>query len=199
MSDKTLDPEQQKAMREDLENQAQLLGVDFRPNISDEKLAQRVKAAKEGSQEQGDTDSDEPTKVKTSPSVKLVPQEELKIGENITKMEMRNKAKQRVRVQVSCLDPAKKDWQGEVLSISNRYIDESMFVPFDVPWHLPIALIKMIQSKQYQQFRTRKDKFGNTTRYGINVPAFNVTFLNPLTEDELQGLAKKQMARGTED
>ena len=57
----------------------------------------------------------------------------------------------------------------------------------------------MIQSKQYQRFYTRKDKFGNETRYGRNEPAYNVSFLQPLTEKELASLAKKQMARGEQD
>ena len=198
MSDNQLDPEQQKAYREDLEERAEKLGVTFRPTISDEKLAQRVKAAQEGKPVQGDTDSDEPEKA-IKPAVNLIPQDKLKLDRNITKMEMRRKAQQRVRVQVDCLDPVKKDWNGEILEVSNSLISERHHVPFGVPWHLPVALIKMIQSKQYQRFYTRKDQYGNEVRYGKNVPAYNVSFLQPLTDEELKALAKKQAARGTED
>ena len=199
MSDNQLDPEQQQAYREDLEAQAEMLGVEFRPNISDEKLAQRVKAAKEGSQVQGDTDDEETPKVTGKKAVNLVPQDKLVLDRRVLQNERRKEARKLIRVQISCLDPAKKDWQGEILEVSNSLVNERHHVPFGVPWHLPMALIKMIQSKQYQRFYTRKDKFGNETRYGRNEPAYNVSFLQPLTEKELASLAKKQMARGEQD
>lgn len=203
MSDNQLDPEQQKAYREALEEQANLLGIEFRSTISDEKLAARVKAVKEGSQLQGDTD-DETTakqaKVVPATDVKLIPQSEMKFSEAITKQEKRSKARQMQRVQVVCNDPAKKEWQGEILEVGNSVIGEiRKFVPFGTPWYIPNALITMIQSKMYQRFYTRKDKYGNETRYGKNEPAYSVSFVGNLNEEELQALAKKQMARGETD
>jgi hypothetical protein len=202
MSDNQLDPEQQQAYRESLEEQANLLGVDFHPNISDEKLMARVKAAKEGSPKEASTDEvtesteNEPKTIDMS-KVKLIPQSEMKFSKDITKAEKRQEARQLVRVVVACNDPAKKEWQGEVLEVGNGVIGEiRKFIPYGTPWYVPKALIRFIEDKKYQKFYTRRDKFGNETRYGVNEKAFNVSYVGNLNEEELATLAKSQAARG---
>lgn len=204
MSDNQLDPEQQKAYREGLEEQAKLLGVEFRSTISDEKLAARIKAVKEGSPVEADTDDDikseTPTKAINPLDVKLIPQSEMKFNKAITAAEKRSQAKQMQRVIVTCNDPAKKEWQGEILEVGNSVIGEiKKYIPFGTAWYVPNALLKMMKSKMYQRFYTRKDKFGNETRYGKNEPAYNISFIGNLDEADLQALAKKQMARGEAD
>lgn len=201
MSDNQLDPEQQQAYRESLEEQANLLGVDFHPNISDDKLMARVKAAKEGSPEEASTDdvtesTDNKPTIDMS-KIKLIPQSEMKFSKEITAAEKRQEARQLVRVVVACNDPAKKEWQGEVLEVGNSVIGEiRKFIPYGTPWYIPKALIRMIEDKQYQKFYTRRDKFGNETRYGVNEKAFNVSYVGNLNEEELSELKKTQMARG---
>jgi|TARA_R110000851_G_scaffold39841_2_gene100924 hypothetical protein len=200
MSDNQLDPEQQAAYRESLEEQATLLGVDFHPNISDEKLMTRVKAAKEGSPQEANTD-DVTKESENKPTVKkatvFIPQSEMKFSKEITKTEKRQEARQLVRVVVSCNDPAKKEWQGELLEVGNGVIGElRKFIPYGTPWYVPKALIRFIEAKEYQKFYTRRDKHNNETRYGINEKAFNVSYVGNLSVDELADLAKNQAARG---
>jgi len=201
MSDNQLDPEQQAAYRESLEEQANLLGVDFHPKISDEKLMLRLKAAKEGSPQEASTDdvTETPDNKPTTDlsNVKLIPQSEMKFSKEITKAEKRQEARQLVRVVVACNDPAKKEWQGEVLEVGNGVIGEiRKFIPYGTPWYIPKALIRFIEDKQYQKFYTRRDKHGNETRYGVNEKAFNVSYIGNLNEEELATLAKNQAARG---
>lgn len=198
MSDNHLDPAQQQAYRESLEEQANLLNIDFHPNISDAKLMTRLKAAKEGSPQEASTDDvTETPDNKPIKAVKLIPQSDMKFSKEITKAEKRQEARQMIRVVVVCNDPAKKEWQGEVLEVGNGVIGEiRKFIPYGSPWYIPKALIRFIEDKQYQKFYTRRDKHNNETRYGVNEKAFNVSYIGNLNEDELADLAKNQAARG---
>jgi hypothetical protein len=198
MSANQLDPTQQAAYRDGLEEQAKLLGIDFHPNISDEKLRVRVKAAKEGSPIEGNTDDViEPLDNKPAKEVVLIPQDQMVFTKELSRAEKIAEATQLVRVVVNCNDPAKKEWQGEVLEVGNGIIGEiKKFIPFGNPWYVPKALIRMIEGKQYQKFYTRRDKHGNETRYGVNETAFNVSYIGNLDADELAALAKNQAARG---
>lgn len=201
MSANQLDPEQQKAFRESMEEQADLLGITFHPNISDDKLRERIKAATEGSPLEGNADEniEQPANNSTidMTKVKLIPQSEMKFNKEVTNAELRADAKQLIRVSVVCNDPAKKEWQGEVLEVGNSVIGEhKKFVVFGSPWYIPKALIGFIDSKMYQKFYTRRDKFGNETRYGVNEKAYSVSYIGNLDEAGLAALAKSQAARG---
>jgi hypothetical protein len=197
MSDNQLDPEQQAVYRESLEEQAKLLGVEFRSTVSDETLVKRIKAAKGESQEDN-TDTEEKQVVKAP--LNLVPQSELKLDRKTMQAEKRRQGLTMQRVIVSCNDPAKRNWQGEILEVSSKSLGTiKKFVLFDTPYYLPQALIKMAKEKEYQRFLTRRDKYGNETRYGKNVPAFNVSILDNLTQEEIAELAKNQAARGGKD
>lgn len=195
MSDNHLDPQEQAVMRETLEDQAKLLGISFHPSISDDKLLERVKAAKEGVPAENNTQ--DITEAKSIKEVKLIPQDQMKFSKELLKQEQRAKCLQMQRVVVVCNDPAKREWQGEILEVGNNLVGEiRKFVPFGTAWYIPNMLINMIQEKKYQRFYTRKDKYGNTTRYGKNEPAYSVSFIGNLDEVELAELAKNQMARG---
>jgi len=205
MSTNQLDPKEQAAYREELENQAELLGVKYHPNIADDKLIERVKAAKEGKPIEGNANeiiekSDNDKNTINIKNVKLIPQSEMKFDKEITAAEARNEARQLVRVVVACNDPAKKEWQGEVLEVGNSVIGEiRKFIPFGSPWYVPKALIRMIDDKKYQKFYTRRDKHGNETRYGVNEKAFNISYIGNLDDAGLAALAKNQAARGGQD
>jgi hypothetical protein len=124
----------------------------------------------------------------------------MKFSKEITNQEKRHQARQQKRVSIVCNDPAKKEWQGEVLEVGNGVIGEiRKYIPFGTPWYVPQALINMIEAKQYQRFYTRKDSHGNETRYGKNEKAFSVSYIGNLNDEELAALAKKQMARGDID
>lgn len=201
---KQLTEDEKRVYRESLEEQANLLKVDFHPSISDEKLLSRVKAAKEGSPVEALTD-EESTKPATKADLKkakLIPQSELelKLPKEVSIQEQRNDLLQQERVIVTCHDPVKKEWQGEILEVSNNSLGKfKKFIPFGSPWYVPKFLITMLESKQYQRFFTRKDKFGNETRYGKQEKAFTVSRVGNLNAQELAELKKKQMARVGEE
>ena len=121
----------------------------------------------------------------------------------LTKSEQKNMAiakKKReagaqVRIKVSCMNPNKRDWVGEIFSSGNRFIGNfKKFVPFDNDegWHVPQILVTMIQNRQTQIFVEKKDRLGNKVKQGKMVKEFSVEILPPLNKAQLQHLADQQ-------
>lgn len=107
-----------------------------------------------------------------------------------------------VRVQVSCMDPTKKNLKGEMLCVSNRNFGTvQRFIPFNREWHIEKVLYDELKGKEFMVFDREK-----TGRAGIEVvtprcvKAFNIVVLPPLTKGELKDLAQRQaMAAGTQE
>jgi hypothetical protein len=107
-----------------------------------------------------------------------------------------------VRVQVSCMDPAKKNLKGELLCVSNRNFGTvQRFIPFNREWHIEKVLYDELMTKEFMVFDREK-----TGRAGIEVvtprcvKAYNIAVLPPLTKSELKDLAQRQaMAAGTQE
>lgn len=99
---------------------------------------------------------------------------------------------------VTCLDPQKSKLQGEIFSVRNAQTPEiKKMIPYGVPTHVPQIILNVIKEKKFQMF-VRDDRSGmkdvsNKTKL---VPAYNITILNPLTKDELEGIKKRQLAEG---
>lgn len=103
-----------------------------------------------------------------------------------------------VRVYVSCHNPAKSTWEGDLWSVGNSKVGTiRKFVPFDREWHVPRIILNMMKEKKFQQFYSVKDKRGNPIRKGRLAKEYNIEYLDPLTEKELKELAQRQaMASG---
>ena len=107
------------------------------------------------------------------------------------------KAMKLVRVQISCNNPNKTSYQGEIFSARNKYIPEvKKFVPFNVPTHVPTILLNMIKEKQLQTFVTEKLPNGMQTKRSKLVPEYNIQVLAPLTAEEFNAIRQKQLAEG---
>lgn len=176
-------PEESKL--EALMRQADLLGVKYSKNISEETLQERVTEALS----------------KESTSTGVV--EEVVSTEGVTDADLLKQAKEEafklVRVRVTAHDPLRKAYQGELFSvISGNLGTVTKYVQFGVAWHIPQILLDMIKSKEYQGFRTIKTKIGNAQE-PYSAPMYAVEVLDPLTEAELENLAKSQLARGAID
>ena len=107
------------------------------------------------------------------------------------------KAMKLVRVQISCNNPNKTSYQGEIFSARNKFIPEvKKFVPFNVPTHVPQILLNMIKEKQLQTFVTEKLPNGMQTKRSKLVPEYSITVLSPLTSEEFNAIRQKQLAEG---
>lgn len=171
-----------------LKARADLLGVTYHPNIKADKLREKVNAALAG--EAAKEDADTP-----------VPAEET-IGQKRSRM--KKEALKLIRIRLTCMNPAKTEWSGEVFTVGNSLLGSvKRYVPFnaqDNGWHVEAILLQMLQDRKCQVFQTKRDDKGNSSRTGRLIPEFAIEILPPLTDKERTELARKQaLANGTAD
>ena len=173
---------------ETLKAQATKMGISFHPNIGLETIKKRLKAKQE------------PT-IETVKTVETVS----KSAPVITKREIlnqrKNNALRSIRVQVTCMDPSRKAYQGQIFSVGNRLVGMvKKFVQFEVPFHVPSIILEQIKNAQYRHSYKIRDARGNDIPQSKLVPAFSVVELPELTDAELKDLQQRQaVAAGTRD
>lgn len=182
-----------------LKDEADKLGIKYHPNIGFDSLQKRVQDANtEAAYEQNIPSDVRPTTAK---------RERSGAGRQLTPAEVkrmrREEALQLVRVVVSCMNPNKKDWEGEIFSIGNSEMPtQKKYVPFNVEegWHIPRIMLNMIKKREYQSFITERDHRGRSVRRSVMKKEFNVVELPPLTDEEIKKLkAKQALAAGKVD
>ena len=166
-----------------LKARANLLGVKFHPSISLEKLREKVNAAVTSD---GAATSEEEAKDPAEPKQET-------IGEK--RKRLKTEALKLVRIRLTCLNPAKKEWEGEIITVGNSLIGSvKKFVPFnaDDGWHVPHVIYQQLKERQCQIFYTATDARGNKVRKGKLIKEFAIEVLPPLTKEELDELARRQ-------
>lgn len=168
-----------------LKARADKLGIKYHPSISLAKLKEKVS--------EGLADD--------TPEVVIVkPGKETEVQ---LKARKRREANALIRIRVSCMNPNKKEWDGEIITTGNTNTGTiKKFVPFnsDEGYHVPHMIYEQLLQRQCQVFVTVKDNRGNKVRKGKLIKEFAVEVLPPLTEKELKELAQRQaMAAGSAD
>lgn len=118
------------------------------------------------------------------------------------KNRLRREATKLVRIRITCMNPAKKKWGGDMFCVSNRnFGNVQRYVPFERDWHVEAVLLDMIRERQYLTFDAKKTKIsGIDVKEPRYVPEFAIADLDPLTPTELHDLAQRQaMASGTQE
>ena len=102
-----------------------------------------------------------------------------------------------VRILVTPVDSAKRDYAGEIFAVGNDVLGTvKRFVPFNQEWFVENILYKHIVSKEFQFIKTVKDKStGNEFLDSKIIPAYNVTVLPMPTKEELEEMKRIQEAR----
>lgn len=182
-------PEQDEPQLDELtllKQRAQTLGIKFHPSIGLESLRSKVSAALTG--EDAEEAAEEP--VPEAPAAE-------------SRIQMRNRLRKEasalVRVRVTCMNPNKKEWKGEIFTASNSVVGTfRKYVQFNTEdgWHVPQIILNMIKARQFQTFYTIKNERGVAVRKGKLVPEFAVEVLPPLTEKELLELSRRQALAG---
>jgi hypothetical protein len=162
---------------DELKDIADGLGLKYHPTISAAKLADKIEEF-----------ASEPEEAPVAPAKKKTPKE------------IRQAATKLVRVRVTCMNPAKRDWDGEIFMVGNRHTGTlRKYVPYGVDWHVPQMILDMIKARQCQVFQSVKRRTAGgdiSSREGKLVKEFAVEILPPLKE--LAELAQRQaMAAGT--
>lgn len=198
MSDEQLNQDNQEldeaaqlaaAELENLKIRAEKLGVKFHPSISADKLREKIKAA----QAEGEGSVGGQPEVKSATGT----DEESPAAK---KLRLKREGLKLVRVRITCMNPTKKEWEGEIFTVSNNAVGTvKRYVPYNVEdgWHVEQILLNQLRERQCQIFVTEKDSRGNKIRKGKLIREFAIEVLEPLTEEELHDLAQRQaMTKG---
>jgi len=169
-----------------LKSRADLMNLSYHPNIGLETLRKKVNAAM----------ADEPEAEEAPPESKPA----AKAAEGETDMQRRLRKRREatalVRIRIQCMNPAKKEWPGEIISIGNNLVGNlTKYIPFtdaEAGWHVPRMLYQHLADRQCQVFVNKTDARGNKTRVGKLIKEFAIEVLPDLTTDELHDLAQRQ-------
>lgn len=163
-----------------------IMNVKFHPNSKLDSLKLKLEAAL----------NDTPPEVEKTETV--APVEAKPLTEAQIRMMKRKKAERLVRINITCMNTRKKEQQGEIFCVSNSVIGTiKKYVPYNQDYHVPQAILNMIQERQCQTFVPVKDKFGNTVRTPKMIKEFGVNILTPLTAHEIKELADRQAQAGS--
>ena len=161
-----------------LKARADLLGISYHPSIGVEKLRDKLNSVIEGETKAEGTGIGAATETEA--------QKRLRLQAEATKL---------VRIRVTCMNPAKKEWEGEILTVGNANVGTlKKYIPFnaDEGWHVPNIMYEALKERQCQVFVSTKTKNGVTMRQGKLIKEFAIEVLPPLTEEELKDLAQRQ-------
>lgn len=174
-----------------LKSRAATMGITFHPNIGLDTLRAKVQKALEGADDKdADSESVPATAAVKAPAGETIAQRNYRIKQLATEL---------IRVEVTCMNPQKKEWEGEIFTASNSAIGTvKLMVPFNTPWHVPRIIVTMMEERRCQVFYTVKDSKGNKTRRGKLITEFAINKLPKLTDAQIKELAQRQaMANGT--
>lgn len=109
------------------------------------------------------------------------------------KMRLKKHASELIRINVTCMNPNKKEWEGEIIGAGNNTVGSlTKFIPFGKDWHVPRIIYNVIRDRMCQVFVTNTDSKGNKVRQGKLIKEFAIDVLDPLTSEELHDLAERQ-------
>lgn len=164
-----------------LKARADLLGITYHPSIGLEKLRDKINNA---------VTKDEP--VVAEAAAEEDPEAET---ESQMRTRLRQEANKLIRVRLSCMNPDKKDWDGEIITTGNAVVGTfTKFVPFnnEEGWHIPQIIYQQLINRQCQIWTSDRDSRGNAIRKSKMIKEFSIEVLPDLTHDELQELARRQ-------
>lgn len=163
-----------------LKTRADKLGIKYSPNIGIETLKERINAVLS------------PEKPATAVN-----------AEDAERTRVRNDALKLIRCQIVNLNPNKKAWEGEIITVWNKYTGTvRKFVPFGEKtvegYHVPQIIYNVLKERKYLSISTKRDpKTGELSVKTQWVPEFSLTVLPQLTKEQLAELAAAQKASGS--
>ena len=114
------------------------------------------------------------------------------------RIENKRKVSSLIHCKVVCMNPNKREWAGEILSVGSAKLGTwKRYVPFNTEWHVPKILFDMMKEKKCTIFQAGKNERGHPTKKSVLINEYNIEVLDPLTKEELEKLRIKQaMAKG---
>lgn len=192
-TDTDTDVEMQAAELEQLKAKADQLGVGYHPSIKAAKLRNKIREHQDALEAKELAEANE-VGMDDGSSAASVPKK------NRTPAEARAAAMSLVRCQVTCMDPSKKAYNGELITAGNSAIGTvRKFVPFGRDFHIPRIMFNVLRDKQYVQHIVVELPNGMERKEKQLVRAYNVAELPPLTKAEISEIAERQSNRAPND
>jgi len=173
-----------------LKQRADLMGIQYHPSIGIKSLKEKVDAKLKPDLE--DEPKTEQSKEKPALVKKYTTQELVALQ----RTKLRKEALKLVRIRVTCMNPDKKSWQGEVFDIGNSVLGSvKKFVPFNAEagYHVPNIIFEHMKDRKYQKHSEVKLPNGRKMIKSTMIPEFAIEVLDPLTKEELKELADRQI------
>ena len=167
-----------------LKARADMLGISYHPSIGVEKLKAKIEA------KLSDVPEEPSEEEAPAPAPKVV-----KETEGQKRQRLRKHAAELIRIRLTCMNPAKREWEGEIITAGNSAVGTfKKYVPFnaDEGWHVPRIIYNQLVARECQVFTSVRDSRGNMTRKGKTIKEFAIEVLPQLTKDELDELARRQ-------
>lgn len=164
--------------RELLKEKADLLGVEYKSNVTDSKLQEMIEA-KQGKPAAVEVD-------KTEGEI---------ISEAISSQ--RKQMTKLVRCIITCMDPKMKDYDTTPpLSLSNSILTvDKMVIPLNVEWHVPQWYYEMLKEQMCTISVKGKDLKGRPITLQKEIRKYGFSMLGDLTIEEIQELKTMQIMR----
>ena len=180
----------QPTERESLIERAQLMDLDFKKNISTDKLRDLVNGKIEGKKPEEDK-----VEVKSTGKVKKEKTEKEIVGETITSL--RKQLTKLRRVIITCNDPGMIDYDmTPYYQVSNSIITlPKVTIPLNVEWHIPQAYYDMLKGMTCVIPTKGKDAKGRVITIPKQIKKYGIQDLADLTAEELEDLKKAQITR----
>jgi len=196
-----------------LKSRADLMGIPYHHKVGVEKLREKVNAAIEGKSLDVAEETEEGPAATVKVAPKAVQKTRTKAGKPAARLmtprehqnyvfENRQRdAKSLVRIRCTCMNPSKKNWEGELISVGSAKLGtHKRFVQFGAIWHVPAIILQELKERKFTVFYTVTGARGAKIRKGRLVPEFAIEELPQLTAQERNELARKQaMAAGAEE
>lgn len=165
-----------------LKKRADSLGVEYSNNIGLETLKKRINEI---------LDNEPETKIDSANQQKKAQTRADKIRE----------ANKLIRIRYSNMNPAKKDFPGEVLTVANNVVGTlRKFIPYgdasEAGYHVPQAIYEMMKRREFTVSVSKRDEKGRPYQTTRKRKEFAIEVLEPLTKEELKKLAADQRSTG---
>ena len=168
-----------------LKARADLMGLSYHPSIGIEKLREKINGVL----------TDKPVNLAVMATAAPTAAQTAEQVESERLNALRNEQLALVRIRLSCMNPNKSEWDGEIFTVGNSLVGTiTKYVPFnaDDGWHVPHILLDTLLERQCQIFTLVKSSRGVDTRKGKLIKEFSIQVLDPLTPAELRDLAQRQ-------
>lgn len=171
-----------------LKSRADLLGVKYHPSIGAESLREKIKAAM----------ADKPAEPVASPPPEASAGAAAPVVESAgaKRKRLRDEAAKLVRIRLTCMNPLKKEHDGEIITAGNSAVGSfKKYIPFngaDDGWHVPNIIYQVLKDRMCPQYYTEKSKHGVSIRKSRLIREFAIELLPDLTQSELDELARRQ-------